>query len=70
MMKQSLYEQIVIVVEREEMVRLIGADAEFDLEKIDDRQEQIYFTLGRKTELYEEIEVPKRTPQKPMERLF
>lgn len=70
MIKESLYEQIVIVVDRAELAQLLRADSEFEIEKIDDRQEKIYFTLGRKTDLYEEILPRERAEQKPMEKLF
>jgi hypothetical protein len=70
MIKESLYEQIVIVVDRAELAQLLRADPEFEIEKINDKQEKVYFILGRKTELYEEILPPERTEQKPMEKLF
>jgi hypothetical protein len=70
MLKESLYEQIVIVVDRVELAQLLRADPEFEIETIDDRQEKIYFTLGRKTDLYEEIPTTEETRPKPMEKLF
>ena len=70
MIKESLYEQIVITVDRAELVQLLGAQEEFELEKIDDRQEKIYFILGRKTDLYEEILPSENPAQKRMEKLF
>jgi hypothetical protein len=51
MMKESLYEQIVVVVDRPELAQLLGVDGEFELERIDDKQEKIYFILGRKPAL-------------------
>jgi hypothetical protein len=70
MIKESLYEQIVIVVDRAELAQLLRADNEFEIERIDDKQDKIYFTLGRKTDLYEEILPRERAEQKPMEKLF
>ena len=70
MMKESLYEQIVVVVDRPELAQLLGVDGEFELERIDDKQEKIYFILGRKTDLYEDIPPPERPTQKRMEKLF
>jgi hypothetical protein len=42
MMKESLYEQIVVVVDRPELAQLLGVDGEFELERIDDKQEKIH----------------------------
>jgi hypothetical protein len=70
MVKESLYEQMVIVVERAELAQLLQADKDFERERIDDQQEKIYFTLGRKTDLYEEITPVERKQQKTMEKLF
>jgi hypothetical protein len=70
MIKQSLYEQIVIVVGREELARMLRAEQGFEIEKIEDQQSEIRFTLGRNTELDEEIVAVERTEQKRRERLF
>jgi len=56
MLKESLYEQIVIVVEREELAQMLRAEQRFEIEKIEDRQSEIRFTLGRMTTLDEEIQ--------------
>jgi hypothetical protein len=69
MIKQSLYEQIVIVIGRDELVRMLRAEQGFEIEKIEDQQSEIHFTLGRKTELDEEIPL-ERTGQQRRERLF
>jgi hypothetical protein len=70
MIKQSLYEQIVIVVGREELAQMLRAEQGFEIEKIEDQQSEIRFTLGRNTELDEEIVAVERTEQKRRERLF
>lgn len=70
MIKQSLYEQIVIVVGRDELAQMLRTEQGFEIEKIEDKQDEIRFTLGRKTELDEEIVPPERIEQKQMERLF
>jgi hypothetical protein len=70
MIKQSLYEQIIIVVGREELAQMLRAEQGFEIEKIEDKQDEIRFTLGRTTELDEEIVPPERTEQNRMERLF
>ena len=70
MIKQSLYEQVVIIVGREELAQMLQAEQGFEIEKIEDQQSEIRFTLGRKTDLDEEIEPEKRTEQKRRERLF
>jgi hypothetical protein len=70
MIKQSLYEQVVIIVEREELAQMLQAEQGFEIEKIEDQHSEIRFTLGRKTDLDEEIEPEKRTEQKRRERLF
>jgi hypothetical protein len=70
MTKQSLYEQVVIIVGREELAQMLQAEQGFEIEKIEDQQSDIRFTLGRKTDLDEEIEPEKRTEQKRRERLF
>jgi hypothetical protein len=66
MIKQSLYEQVVIIVGREELAQMLRAEQGFEIEKIEDQQSEIRFTLGRKTELKEEIE----PTQNRKERLF
>ncbi len=66
MIKQSLYEQVVIIVGRVELAQMLRAEQGFEIEKIEDQQSEIRFTLGRKTELEEEIE----SPQNRKERLF
>ncbi len=66
MIKQSLYEQVVVIVGREELAQMLRAEQGFEIEKIEDQQSEIRFTLGRKTELEEEIE----SPQNRKERLF
>jgi hypothetical protein len=48
----------------------LGQTNEFEIERIDDKQEKIYFTLGRKTDLYEEILPSEKPSQNRMERLF
>jgi hypothetical protein len=70
MIKQSLYEQIVIVVGRDELAKMLRAEQGFEMEKIEDKQDEIRFTLGRKTDLDEEIAPPEKTEQKRRERLF
>ena len=70
MIKQSLYEQIVILVGREELARMLRAEQGFEIEKIEDQQSEIRFTLGRKTDLDEEIAPAERTQQKRREKLF
>jgi hypothetical protein len=70
MIKQSRYEQIVIVVGREELAQMLRAEQGFEIEKIDDQQSEIRFTLGRKTNLDEEIAPEERTEQRRREKLF
>jgi hypothetical protein len=70
MIKQSLYEQIVIVVGREELAQMLRAEQGFEIEKIEDQQSDIRFTLGRKTDLDEEIAPAERAEQKRREKLF
>jgi hypothetical protein len=70
MIKQSLYEQIVILVGREELAQMLRAEQGFEIEKIEDQQSEIRFTLGRKTDLDEEITPAGRTEQKRREKLF
>ena len=70
MIKQSRYEQVVIVVGREELAQMLRAEQGFEIEKIEDKQDEIRFTLGRKTDLDEDIAPLERTEQKRRERLF
>ena len=70
MIKQSLYEQVVIIVGREELAQMLRAEQGFEIEKIEDQQSEIRFTLGRKTDLDEEIAAVERTEQKRREKLF
>jgi hypothetical protein len=70
MIQQSLYEQIVIVVGREELAQMLRAEQGFEIEKIEDQQSEIRFTLGRKTDLDEEIAPEERTEPKRREKLF
>jgi hypothetical protein len=70
MTKKSRYERVVILVGREELAQMLRAESGFEIEKIEDEQSEIHFTLSRKTELDEEIEPEGRTEQKRRERLF
>jgi hypothetical protein len=70
MTKKSLYERVVILVGREELAQMLRAEQGFEIEKIEDQQSEIRFTLGRTTDLDEEIMPEERTEQKRMERLF
>jgi hypothetical protein len=47
MIKQSLYEQIVIVVGRDELAQMLRAEQGFEIEKIEVQQSEIRFTLER-----------------------
>jgi hypothetical protein len=70
MTKKLLYERVVILVGREELAQMLRAEPGFEIEKIEDEQSEIRFTLGRKTDLDEEIVPEERTEQKRRERLF
>jgi hypothetical protein len=70
MIKQLLYERVIILVNRDELANMLRADPGFKIEKIEDQQSEIRFTLGRTTDLKEEIEPEERTGQKRRERLF
>ena len=49
---------------------MLRAEQGFEIEKIEDQQSKIRFTLGRKTDLDEEIASSDRTEHKRRERLF
>jgi hypothetical protein len=46
MIRQSRYEQVVILVGRDELAQMLRAEQGFEIEKIEDRQSEIHFTLG------------------------
>jgi hypothetical protein len=69
MIKQSLYEQLVIVVGREELAQMLRVEQGFEIEKIEDQQSEIRFTLGRRTDLDEEIQGT-QPEQRRREKLF
>jgi hypothetical protein len=43
MMKKSRYERVVIVISRDELTQMIGAEEGFEIEKMEDKQDEIFW---------------------------
>ena len=68
MIKKSRYEQIIILVGRDELAQMIGGEEGFEIETLEDKQSEIRFTLSRKTDFDEVISPPPKTNKE--KRLF
>jgi hypothetical protein len=45
---KTVYQQIVIVVDRDELAKMLLAQPGFEIEKIEDKQNEVHFIFGRK----------------------
>jgi hypothetical protein len=66
MIKKTLYEELTIHIDKEELAQLLGADPSFSVQSAEEEKEEFRFMLVRKTILDETIS----NPQKPKERSF
>jgi hypothetical protein len=48
MILKTVYQQIVIVVDRDELAKMLLAQPGFEIEKIEDQQSEVHFIFGRK----------------------
>jgi hypothetical protein len=53
MIKKSLYEELCIHIDKEELAQLLGADPGFSVQNVEEEKGEIRFTLSRKTTLGE-----------------
>jgi hypothetical protein len=53
MIKKSLYEELCIQIDKEELAQLLGADPGFSVENVEEEKGEIRFMLSRKTTLGE-----------------
>jgi len=51
MIKKSLYEELCIHIDKEELAQLLGADPGFSVENVEEEKGQVRFMLTRKTTL-------------------
>src|SRR5687767_7955868 len=45
---KTIYQQVVIVVDRDELAKMLLAQPGFEIEKIEDKQSEVHFIFGRK----------------------
>ena len=50
MILKSSYQQVVIVVSRDELTDMLLGQPGFEIEKIEDNQSEVHFIFGRKTD--------------------
>jgi hypothetical protein len=53
MIKKSLYEELTIHIDKEELAQLLGADPGFSVENVEEEKGEFHFMLSRKTTLDE-----------------
>jgi hypothetical protein len=58
MIKKSLFEELTIVINKEELARLLGATEGFKVDSIQDEKANVVFSLVRKTDFNEESLLP------------
>jgi hypothetical protein len=51
--KKSLYEELIVHIDKEELGKLLGADPGFEVQNIEEVGKEYRFILGRKTDLNE-----------------
>jgi len=62
MIKKSLYEELTIHIDKEELAQLLGADPGFSVENVEEEKGEFRFMLSRKTTLEEASTNSQSTP--------
>jgi hypothetical protein len=58
MILKSAYQQILIVVDRDELAQMLLPEPGFEIEKIEDKQKEVHFIFGRKTDIDMSLSCP------------
>jgi hypothetical protein len=66
----STYQQVVIVVNRDELADMLLGQPGFEIEKIEDNQSEVHFIFGRKTDFDMSLSPPSKERDEEEKKLF
>jgi hypothetical protein len=70
MILKSSYQQVVIVVDRHELADMLLGQPGFEIEKIEDKQSEVHFIFGRRTDHDMSISFPSKRNDEEEKKLF
>jgi hypothetical protein len=70
MILKSAYQQILIVVDRDELAQMLLPEPGFEIEKIEDKQHEVHFIFGRKTDIDMSLSCPTKKDSEEEKKLF
>jgi hypothetical protein len=70
MILKSAYQQILIVVDRDELAQMLLPEPGFEIEKIEDKQSEVHFIFGRKTDIDMSLSCPTKKDSEEEKKLF
>jgi hypothetical protein len=70
MILKSAYQQILIVVDRDELAQMLLPEPGFEIETIEDQQHEVHFIFGRKTDIDMSLSCPTKKDSEEEQKLF
>jgi hypothetical protein len=70
MILKSAYQQLLLIVDRDELAKMLLPEPGFEIEKIEDKQGEVHFIFGRKTDIDMSLPCPTQEPSEEDKKLF
>jgi hypothetical protein len=70
MILKSAYQQVLIIVSRDELAEMLLPEPRFEIEKIEDKQNEVHFIFGRTTDIDMSLSCPTKKDSEEEKKLF
>ena len=70
MILKAVYQQVIMIVDHDELAKMLLAEPRFEIEKIEDKQNEVHFIFGRKTDIDMSLSCPTKKDSEEEKKLF